>query len=86
MSDASLLAFALGAAAGGGLVVWFKRKPRLKRRSRKHLLDPPEQQLRDWLEEVAQGWLLINGDNLIASLNPRAEVLLELEDSGLVLR
>ena len=86
MSNASLLAFALGAAAGGGLVVWFKRKPRLKRRSRRHLLDPPEQQLRDWLEEVPQGWLLINSDNRIASLNPRAEVLLELEDSGLVLR
>ena len=86
MSDASLLAFALGAAGGGSLVVWFKRKPRLKRRSRKHLLDPPEQQLRDWLEEVPQGWLLINSDNRIASLNPRAEVLLELEDSGLVLR
>ena len=86
MSDASLLAFALGAAGGGSLVVWFKRKPRLKRHSRRHLLDPPPQQLRDWLEEVPQGWLLINSDNRIASLNPRAEVLLELEDSGLVLR
>ena len=41
MSDASLLAFALGAAGGGSLVVWFKRKPRLKRHSRRHLLDPP---------------------------------------------
>ena len=58
----------------------------MKRHSRRHLLDPPPQQLRDWLEEVPQGWLLINSDNRIASLNPRAEVLLELEDSGLVLR
>ena len=86
MTTAALLSFALGAATGGAVVVWFKRKPRLKRRSRRRLLDPPEQQLRDWLEEVPQGWLLINGDNRIASLNPRAELLLELEDSGLALR
>ena len=86
MTTAALLCFALGAATGGAVVVWFKRKPRLKRRSRRRLLDPPEQQLRDWLEEVPQGWLLINGDNRIASLNPRAELLLELEDSGLALR
>jgi two-component system, OmpR family, phosphate regulon sensor histidine kinase PhoR len=86
MTTAALLSFALGAATGGAVVVWFKRKPRLKRRSRRRLLDPPEQQLRDWLEEVPQGWLLINGDNRIASLNPRADLLLELEDSGLALR
>jgi two-component system phosphate regulon sensor histidine kinase PhoR len=86
MNTASLLAFALGAASGSAVAVWFKRKPRLKRRSRRRLLDPPEQQLRDWLEEVPQGWLLISGDNRIASLNPRAELLLELEDSGLALR
>ena len=86
MTTAALFSFALGAATGGAVVVWFKRKPRLKRRSRRRLLDPPEQQLRDWLEEVPQGWLLINGDNRIASLNPRAELLLELEDSGLALR
>ena len=86
MSTTNALAFLIGGAAGGGVALWLKHKPRFKRRSRRNPLDPPETQLREWMEEVPQGWLLINGDNRIASLNPRAELLLELEDSALGLR
>ena len=86
MSATHALAFLIGSGAGAGLALWLKRKPRLKRRSRRSPLDPPDAQLREWMEEMPQGWLLINGDNRIGGLNPRAEWLLELEDSGLGLR
>lgn len=87
MSKETALAFFIGSAAGGSLGLLFRRKPRLQRRRRRQSpLDPPETQLRGWMEEVPQGWLLINGDNRIAGLNPRAELLLELEDSSLGLR
>ena len=87
MSKETALAFFIGSAAGGSLGLLFRRKPRLQRRRRPQSpLDPPETQLRAWMEEVPQGWLLINGDNRIAGLNPRAELLLELEDSSLGLR
>ena len=86
MSQTSALIFLVGAAAGAGTALWLKPQRQLKRRRLRRQLDPPEQQLRQWMEEVPQGWLLINADNRIAGLNPRAELLLELEDSSLALR
>ena len=86
MNSPAVLTFLLGAAAGGTCATWLKRRPALRRRSKRKPLDPPEAQLRDWIEEVPQGWLLISPDNRIAGLNPRAELLLGLDDSGLALR
>ncbi|MBM5795846.1 MAG: HAMP domain-containing histidine kinase [Cyanobacteria bacterium M_surface_7_m2_037] len=88
MSKETALALLIGAAAGGSVGWWLRRRPRLQRRRRRSQkpLDPPEAQLRAWMEEVPQGWLLLNGDNRIAALNTRAELLLELEDSSLALR
>jgi two-component system phosphate regulon sensor histidine kinase PhoR len=88
VSKETALAFLIGCGAGGSLGLVFRHQLRLRRRQRRHHrpLDPPEMQLRAWMEEVPQGWLLINGDNRIAGLNPRAELLLELEDSSLGLR
>ena len=86
MNGSDLLALLLGAGAGGALVALLQQRPKRKRRGRQPQLDPSEQQLREWIEAVPQGWLLISGDNHIASLNPRAEWLLEVEDSALALR
>jgi two-component system phosphate regulon sensor histidine kinase PhoR len=89
MNHSTVLALLIGAGAGGALVAGLKQqplRPRRRRLSRPSELDPPVQQLREWIEAVPQGWLMITGDNRIASLNPRAELLLELEDSNLSLR
>ena len=42
-------------------------------------LEAPPEQLRRWIQEAPQGWLLISPDGRIASLNPRLEQLLALE-------
>mgnify|MGYP006279402447 CR=1 FL=1 len=86
MGPTEALALILGATAGAGASLWLQRRRPMQRRRNRRRLDPPEQQLRQWLEAVPQGWLLITTDNGIASLNPRAEALLELEDSALALR
>jgi two-component system phosphate regulon sensor histidine kinase PhoR len=88
VSKNTALAFLIGCAAGGSLGLFVPHQLRLRRRQRRRHrpLDPPDAQLRAWMEEVPQGWLLINGDNRIAGLNPRAELLLDLEDSSLGLR
>jgi len=86
MNSSALLALLLGAGAGGALVAVLQQRPKRRRRGRQSQLEPGEQQLREWIEAVPQGWLLISGDNRIASLNPRAEWLLEVEDSALALR
>ena len=85
MNSSAVLPFLLGAGLGGATALWLRRRRPLRRRQRKPL-DPPEAQLREWIEEVPQGWLLISPDNRIAGLNPRAELLLDLEDPGLALR
>jgi two-component system phosphate regulon sensor histidine kinase PhoR len=86
MNSTALLALLLGASAGGALVAGLQQRPHRRRRGRRPQLEPGEQQLREWIEAVPQGWLLISGENRIASLNPRAEWLLEVEDSALALR
>ena len=86
MSNQAVLPFLLGAALGGAAATWLKRGPALRRRRQRKPLDPPGAQLREWIEEVPQGWLLISPNNRIAGLNPRAELLLGLDDSGLALR
>jgi two-component system phosphate regulon sensor histidine kinase PhoR len=86
MNSTALLALLLGAGTGGALVAGLQHRPHRKRRGRRPQLEPGDQQLREWIEAVPQGWLLISGENRIASLNPRAEWLLEVEDSALALR
>jgi two-component system phosphate regulon sensor histidine kinase PhoR len=86
MNFTPLLAFVLGVGAGGALVAAHQRRPSRRQGTRRQQLEPGEQQLREWIEAVPQGWLLISGDNRIASLNPRAEWLLEVDDSALALR
>jgi two-component system, OmpR family, phosphate regulon sensor histidine kinase PhoR len=86
MNTTALLALLLGAGAGGALVAGLQHRPHRKQRGRRPQLEPGDQQLREWIEAVPQGWLLISGENRIASLNPRAEWLLEVEDSALALR
>ena len=39
---------------------------------------PPEQ-LRQWIEELPQGWLVLAPDDSLSTLNPRAEQLLKLQ-------
>ena len=86
MNSTALLALLLGAGTGGALVAGLQHRPHRKRRGRRPQLEPGDPQLRQWIEAVPQGWLLISGENRIASLNPRAEWLLEVEDSALALR
>jgi two-component system phosphate regulon sensor histidine kinase PhoR len=86
MNSTALLAFVLGAGAGGALAAVLQRRPSRRQGTRRQQLEPGEQQLREWIEAVPQGWLMISGDNRIASLNPRAELLLEVDDSALALR
>ena len=86
MNGSDLLALLLGAGAGGALVAVMQKRPKRRLRARLSQWEPGEVQLREWIEAVPQGWLLISGDNRIASLNPRAEWLLEVEDSALALR
>ena len=87
MQSSTALAVLLGAALGSAGTTWLRRRrPVLRQRSARKPLDPPGAQLRDWIEEVPQGWLLISPDRRIAGLNPRAELLLGLDDSGLALR
>ena len=86
MDSQAALSLLLGALLGGAGTAWLRRRAPLRRRSRRRPLDPPGAQLREWIEEVPQGWLLISPDNRIAGLNPRAELLLGLDDSGLALR
>jgi two-component system phosphate regulon sensor histidine kinase PhoR len=77
-----LLAMAVGGAIGWQ---WSSRR-QARRRSRSRPLpgapqELPAAQLRRWVDEMPQGWLVIAPDQTIASLNPRAEKLLGLEQS-----
>ena len=87
--DATLLL----ALAGGTAVGWLLRSRRTARsaqsagRAGRHRPSPgehwtlPPEQLRQWLEALPQGWLVLAPDGSIASLNSRAEQLLGLEQA-----
>jgi len=66
------------AAAGLGLGwLWRgRRPPRPARAAATAGQGPSDQQLREWIDAMAQGWLAIAPDDSIASANPRAESLL----------
>jgi two-component system, OmpR family, phosphate regulon sensor histidine kinase PhoR len=77
--------------AGGATAGWWLRVLQTDRRRRRgHRPQPgepwpvPPQHLRGWLEALPQGWLVLAPDGSLASLNPRAEQLLGLEQ-GLAL-
>lgn len=87
--DATLLL----ALAGGASLGWWLRGRRAARSQQglapagrrrpspgEHWTLPPEQ-LRQWLEGLPQGWLVLAPDGSIASLNSRAEQLLGLEQA-----
>ena len=69
-----LLTAAAGLALGWRLRG--RRPPRPARTAPAAPLGPSDQQLREWIDAMAQGWLAIAPDDTIASANPRAESLL----------
>lgn len=85
-ATALVLGVAAG-AAGGWWLRWAQSGRRRSQRRRPRAGEPwpvPPEQLRGWLEALPQGWLVLAPDGTLASLNPRAEQLLELEQ-GLTL-
>jgi two-component system phosphate regulon sensor histidine kinase PhoR len=85
MESSSVIALLLGGGLGAAAATGLSQRRQPSRRRRRPL-EPQQEQLREWIEAVPQGWLLVNADNRIASLNPRAELLLEFADSSLSLR
>ena len=75
--------------SGGGALGWLLRdrlsrasKPGLRQQRRHSAGTPwplPGEQLRQWLEDLPQGWLVLAPDGTLSALNPRAEQLLELQ-------
>ena len=68
-----LLTAAAGLAMGWH---WRGRRPPRPRTAPSPRPGPSDQQLREWIDAVPQGWLAIAPDDTIASANPRAESLL----------
>ena len=68
-----LLTAAAGLAMGWH---WRGRRPPRPRTAPSPRPGPSDQQLREWIGAVPQGWLAIAPDDTIASANPRAESLL----------
>ena len=68
-----LLTAAAGVAMGWH---WRGRRPPRPRTAPSPRPGPSDQQLREWIDAVPQGWLAIAPDDTIASANPRAESLL----------
>ena len=75
--------------AGGGAAGWLLRERcgRERRTGKRYRRPPspgepwplPADQLRQWLEALPQGWLVLAPDGTLSALNPRAEQLLELQ-------
>ena len=63
-------------AAAGLAMGWHWRGRRPPRTAPSPRPGPSDQQLREWIDAVPQGWLAIAPDDTIASANPRAESLL----------
>ena len=68
-----LLTAAAGLAMGWH---WRGRRPPRPRTAPSPRPGPSDQQLREWIDAMPQGWLAIAPDDTIASANPRAESLL----------
>ena len=68
-----LLTAAAGLAMGWH---WRGRRPPRPRTAPSPRPGPSDQQLREWIDAVPQGWLAIAPDDTIASAHPRAESLL----------
>ena len=72
------------AMATGGLLGWLghgRHQQRAQQQRRRALARTapaalPAEQLRRWMDDAPQGWLVIAPDQTIASINPRAEKLL----------
>ena len=71
-----LLTAAAGLAMGWH---WRGRRPPRPRTAPSPRPGPSDQQLREWIDAVPQGWLAIAPDDTIASANPRAESLLSCD-------
>lgn len=76
----------LWALAAGGAAGWLLRGRGAWQRRRRRLPPAPGQpwplpseQLRQWLEALPQGWLVLAPDGRLSALNPRAEQLLDLQ-------
>lgn len=68
-----LLTGAAGLALGWH---WRGRRSTRQRADTPRRTGPSDQQLREWIDALPQGWLAIAPDDTIASANPRAESLL----------
>ena len=75
------LALPLGLLLGSGLTLLLGRRVRRRRSGLAGL--PPVQLLR-WLEAAPSGWLILDGDDVVRLLNPRAERLLEVGGAALL--
>ena len=88
MAAADPLILLLALLGGGGGGWWLRARyggPRNRGRRQQRPAAPgvpwplPAEQLRQWLEELPQGWLVLAPDDSLSALNPRAEQLLELQ-------
>lgn len=85
MSLASLLngplALALGLVLGSAITLLVSR---LARRRRGRLVGLAPMQLLRWLEAAPSGWLILDADDVVRLLNPRAERLLQVGGAALL--
>lgn len=79
LSLSAPLALLLGLGLGAGSSWLAQRRQRRRQQPRQGPGGLPERQLLNWIQVLPQGWLVIAPDNSLASLNARAERLLELE-------
>ena len=75
------LALALGLLLGSGLTLLLSRSAGRRRQGLSGLA--PRQLLR-WLEAAPGGWLIVDGDDVVRLLNPRAERLLNVGGAALL--
>jgi two-component system phosphate regulon sensor histidine kinase PhoR len=80
MAEGSTLMAMAALATGSAMGFWFGQAARKNRkvgiRRAKH--HPPEHLMHQWIETVAQGWLILTPSNEVAMLNTRAQQLLEV--------